>query len=225
MNDKTIIIKETSIGLIKSAIGAIPFYGSAINEVLFDISSRIQQQRINNFVTQLTDQIKEIKHDKLDIDYLRSEDFYDLTRIIFESVVKIKSKEKQIALSRVYLNAIVEKLDIEVDLPALFSKFIIDLIPIQIQILYFIEANENKLVEIGSYDNFFEMFITKNELYNLDKYKFKFACNDLENKTLITMGGGLIDFDSTGRMIVSFKHKNESVKLTSIGKQFIQILK
>lgn len=225
MSNNSLVIKETSIGLIKGAIGAIPFYGSAINEALFDIASRIQQKRINDFVIQLTNQINEIENIKIDKDYLKSEDFYDLTRIIFESVIRIKSEQKQLALSKVYMNAILEKSDIEQDLSILFSKFIIDLIPLQIQIMFFIEQNEEALIEIGSYKKFYDLFIASFKIQDLDKYEFKYSCKDLENKTLISLGSGLDDFDSTMGFLLDEESKEASIKLTTIGIKFISNLK
>lgn len=225
MKDNSIVIKETSFGLLKGAIGAIPFFGSAINEALFDIEGRIQQKRINDFVIQLSNQVDDFKVNIIDNEYLKSQDFYDLTRIIFESVMKVKSEQKQLSLSKVYLNAIINKSDIEQEFSILFSKFIIDLIPLQIQIISFIEKFESELIEIGSYQKFYNLFIAKLHISNLDKYEFKYSCNDLENKTIISLGGGLNDFDSTTEMIVTTNSKEESVKLTSIGKRFIEILK
>jgi hypothetical protein len=225
MEDNSLVLKESVIGLIKGAIGAIPFCGSAINEALFDIAGRIQQKRINEFVVQLTSQINEIADNKIDEEYLKSEDFYDLTRIIFESVIRIKSKEKQTALSRVYLNAIQDKSDIEQDLSILFSKFIIELVPLQIKILFFIEQKEAELIEIGSYKKFYDLFILSFNITELDKYEFKYACNDLENKTLISLGAGLDDFDSTIELISTEGSKEASIKLTTIGIRFLELLK
>ena len=225
MEDNSLVLKESVIGLIKGAIGAIPFFGSAINEALFDIAGRIQQKRINEFVVQLTSQVNEIADNKIDEEYLKSEDFYDLTRIIFESVIRIKSKEKQTALSRVYLNAIQDKSDIEQDLSILFSKFIIELMPLQIKILFFIEQKEGELIEIGNYKKFYDLFISCFNITELDKYEFKYACNDLENKTLISLGAGLDDFDSTIELISTEGSKEASIKLTTIGIRFLKLLK
>lgn len=225
MEDNSLLLKESMIGLIKGAIGAIPFCGTAINEALFDIGARIQQKRINEFVVQLTVQVAGIENNKIDHEYLKSEDFYDLTRIIFESVIRIKSKEKQTALSKVYLNAIQDKSDIEQDLSILFSKFIIELVPLQIKILFFIEQKEAELIEIGSYKKFYDLFISSFNITDLDKYEFKYACNDLENKTLISLGAGLDDFDSTIELISTEGSKEASIKLTTIGIRFIELLK
>ncbi len=71
MEDNSLVLKESVIGLIKGAIGAIPFCGSAINEALFDIAGRIQQKRINEFVVQLTSQVNEIADNKIDEEYLK----------------------------------------------------------------------------------------------------------------------------------------------------------
>jgi len=146
-SNKTITIAtETSIGILKGLVGAVPILGDAINEALFGINERIQQSRINDFVIHLRSQMLELELKCIDEEYLKSEDFYDLTRKIFESVIRIKSQEKQKALSKVYLNGIIAKADIEKDRTSIYSKFIIDLMPQQIQIMTFIEKYENELI-------------------------------------------------------------------------------
>jgi hypothetical protein len=128
-------------------------------------------------------------------------------------------------LSKLYINAILEKSDFEQDLSIFFSKFIIDLIPLQMRIIIFIEQNEGKLIEIGTYKKFYDLFIKSFKYNDLDKYEFKYSCNDLENKSIISLGAGLDDFDSTSSIIADESHREASVRLTTIGNKFIDFLK
>ncbi len=97
--------------------------------------------------------------------------------------------------------------------------------PLQIKILFFIEQKEGELIEIGSYKKFYDLFISNFSITELDKYEFKYACNDLENKTLISLGAGLDDFDSTIELISTEGSKEASIKLTTIGIRFLELLK
>jgi hypothetical protein len=117
------------------------------------------------------------------------------------------------------------KVDIESDLSILYAKFIVDLIPLEISILSFVEQNEEKLIEIGTYKKFFSLFIEWSKYIELSTPEFKYSCNDLENKALISMGAGLDDFDSTSNLFAAEEHKEASVKLTKMGIGFLKILK
>src|SRR5260221_9293311 len=134
---ENLVLKESSIGIIKGAIGAIPFVGTAINEIAFDIHGRIQQNRVNEFVKELSVQFKSLSEQKIDANYLQSEDFYDLTKAVFENALKSKQEEKRKALASVYIDGVKIKSKSETDIHILFAQFIGSLTPLQISILYF----------------------------------------------------------------------------------------
>lgn len=216
---------ETAIGALKGLVGAIPVFGDAINEALFGINERIQQSRVNDFVEYLKSQVLELQLTKVDEEYFKSEDFYDLTRIIFESVIKTKSKEKHLALSKVYLSGIIENTNIENEMTSIFSKFIVDLMPLQIRILLFIEKNEQDLANFKSFHELHKLFTEKNNNPNVGIYELNYFCNDLVNKSLISFGKGLENYDSVKSLSAIIEEKYSSAKLTSLGLKFIQFLK
>lgn len=219
------IVKESSFSLIQEVISKLIPFGSEINSVLFDTPGRIQQKRINEFVKHLRSLVLELQLNTIDKEYFKSEDFYDLTRTIFECVIKTKSKEKHNALAKVYLNGIIEKSDLEKDLTTIFSKFIIDLMPQQILVLFFIEKHEEELVEIASYENFYKLFVSKYSHLLIGKYELKYFCSDLENKALVSFGAGLSDFNATNSLMAFEDHRDSSAKLSELGIKFIEFLK
>jgi len=135
------------------------------------------------------------------------------------------NNNKSIILKESIIGLIKGAIGIELDHSLLFSKFIIDLLPLQMQILVFVDKNEGRLIEIGSYKKFYDLFINDLIYVQLDIYDFKYSCNELENKVLISMGAGLDDFDSTSSLLAANDHKEATVKLTTIGKKFIEFLK
>ena len=77
MNGKELIEKEVNkdkVGdeianaLVKSALGAIPFAGTFLNEAIFDARGRLEQRRINEFVGYLAEDFQ-----KLDENVLKKE--------------------------------------------------------------------------------------------------------------------------------------------------------
>lgn len=159
----------------------------------------------------------------IDEDYLKGDDFYDLTRTIFESVIKTKSQKKHMALSRVYLTGIIEKTDTDNDLIYVFSKFIVELMPQQIQVLLFIERNEKELAKFKSFNEFYGLFIEQN--ISMGIYELNYFCNELVNRSLISFGRGLEDSNSLASLKELQEERYSSGKLTSLGIKFIEFLK
>ena len=185
---------------------------------------QIYQKRINALVKILSEKLQNIEENKINYDYLKSEDFFDITKEVFESALKIKSIEKRKILSEIYIDSIINKIDFNIDKNKLLISFIVSLSPLQLIILKFIETNSNKLIEIGSYIKFYNIFLETNDHIPLDKYEFKYYCNDLENKSIVTFGDGLEDFESKSARFVTSGHKKASVSITSLGKEFLKFL-
>lgn len=218
---KKAAVSENSIGVLKGVIGAIPYIGTMINETLFDIKGRIYQNRINSIVNNISERMKTIEEKNIDYSYLKSDDFFDITREIFESSLKIESEEKQKMLANIYVGSIENAIDYHKNRNKLFISFVVALSPFQLTIIKFIKEHNQKLIEISSYKKLFKLF---QELFNdilLDKYEFKYYCNDLEIKGLITFGGGLEDYEDKSERIVTSSHKKASVSLTNLGKAFL----
>ena len=70
--DTTSISKQTSISLLKIKINLVPIIGPVINELLFDLSSRITQDRINKLVEELETKMATIEANQINQEYLKS---------------------------------------------------------------------------------------------------------------------------------------------------------
>ncbi|MFC2104316.1 hypothetical protein ACFLS4_03075 [Bacteroidota bacterium] len=218
-------LKETQIGIIKGIIGIVPHVGTMMNEILFEIPNRIYQARINELVKILVREFMDLNDKAVTNEYLESESYFDFTRLMFENCIKIKSEEKRNALAKVYLDTVVNKADFDTSKSKLFMDFVLELSPIQMNILRFIERKKDSLVEIAKYIKFHECYNMTKSSYEIDAYEFKYYCNDLESKALISLGDGLEDYESTASRLVLEDHKLASVKLTDLGKEFIKYIK
>jgi len=217
-------LTETQNGVLKGLIGIIPHVGTMINEIFFEIPNRIQQYRINETVEILKQKFSQLEDKVLLTDYLLSDDFFDFTRNMFENSLRIKSEDKRKTLANIYVNSFTNSADYDISNFRLFMDFIVQLSPIQIHILKFIEENESNLSQISSYSNFFDLYTKADGSYKMDRYKFKFFCNDLENKALVSFGAGLEDFKSTSKLLALEEHIEPSVTMTSFGIDFIKYL-
>ena len=224
LTDYVPFLHEISISLIKTKLNiAFPLAGPIINEFLFELNGRIKQKRVNDFVEMLSKKVDIVQEEKVSREYLNSEEFHDLTQKIFESASKADTETKRRALANIYLNAMYHQ-DSNLDQNMMFTDFVNSLKTGQIYILHCINTKTNELKEIGTYDKYYAKF---QELYPnkiSDKYEFKYYNFELESKSLISMGGGLENFDSTSSIQAWDDHKDASIVLTTIGQKFLWYL-
>ena len=62
---------------LKSGFSAIPFVGGLLNEVVFEYSGRIKQERLNRFVELLQEYFHEKRDLEINVEDLKTEDFHD----------------------------------------------------------------------------------------------------------------------------------------------------
>ncbi|MGE6666713.1 hypothetical protein [Paenibacillus xylanexedens] len=90
MKDK---LKQVLIGVAKGSISALPCFGGALNEALFEVRGRIAQNRINNFVESFLVNLNDLGI-TLNEEVIRSEDFNDIYAAIIKRVVDTKNEHK-----------------------------------------------------------------------------------------------------------------------------------
>lgn len=104
---------EYGLGLLKGAIGAIPFAGTAINEMLFDARGRLKQERVNRFVAEVANEVALLKEEAIDRKYLASEEFSDLLEDLLVRVARTRSEEKKRHLRSVFVQALQGQVDLD----------------------------------------------------------------------------------------------------------------
>lgn len=218
-------LQESQLSMMKASISVIPVLGSAINEVMFDLPSRIQQRRINETVKILSNKIKGIQENLISKEYLQSDDFYDFTRKLFEESSKIKSELRRKVLSSVYLNSILSKDDFEMSKNRIFMRFISEFSVIHIKILLFIERKVEALVGIDKYEDFYNLFSSDQTDITLGRYEFKSYCNDLDGSGLVSLGSGLDDYNDIHTVYIVETSEENRIILSDLGIAFIQFLK
>lgn len=215
--------KDIQALILKPLINLVPYIGPTLNECFFEIPNRIQQERLKKTVEMLTLRVDRIDSKKIDKGYLQSEDFFDFSKDVFEKSLKIKIENKRRTLVNVYIDSILQKADFEESRLKLFLDFIVQLSPFQMSLLKFIGNRKKELLEIGSYNKFFDLCqkITNGKI---DQYEFKYYSLDMENKGLISCGSGLSDYNSQGALLALSSYKPPSVMITDFGYQFLAYL-
>jgi len=143
MSDKKTDIAITSV---KSVLGMIPYFGTALNESIFEHRSRVKQKRINDFVQSLSDYIQELNLEAPSSNHISSDEFGDIFEAIIRKISETSNKEKATRFKLILANQILN--------PAIpdFIETYIDLIAklneIQIQILASHHNNKPHLNEV-----------------------------------------------------------------------------
>lgn len=92
-NGKNELVAETGVGVVRSLLAAVPFIGTLLTEVTFDIRSRIKQKRFEEFVDLLSLRIEKVEK-KLNPEGLKTDEFIDLWEDVVHKVTRNRSKEK-----------------------------------------------------------------------------------------------------------------------------------
>lgn len=87
-------VRETLISVVKASIANIPIMGPFLNEALFDVHSRIKQERVEQFIQFLEKKIDQLSLESVTLSSFRSDDFTDLLEDVILKATRARQKEK-----------------------------------------------------------------------------------------------------------------------------------
>ncbi|RDY58381.1 hypothetical protein [Flagellimonas nanhaiensis] len=125
--------KEVLISVAKSSLGAIPYAGTALNEMFFDHRERVKQNRFNRFVEILGEGFTD--GTEFNLENVTSEDFGDLFESVLRRVVKTKSDLKLQRFREILLKQIREPSN-QMELSELYLDLVAALSEEEISILF-----------------------------------------------------------------------------------------
>jgi hypothetical protein len=97
--------KEYGLGVLKGAIGAVPFVGTLLNEIAFDARARLKQDRLNSFFVDVAADVRKLSEDALDREHLKSEEFSDLIEDICVRVARTRAAHRRDEFRKLLLDA------------------------------------------------------------------------------------------------------------------------
>lgn len=175
--------KEIIISATKSIFGVIPYGGAALDELFFEYSGRVKQNRLNKFVEILAENFTQ--DSGLNIENIKTEDFNDLFESVLKRVVQTNSELKLIR----FKNILIKELSTPTEQTELIDHYldlISDLTEEEIGILhnhrYFTIEFEEKIDELNLHrDNLTSLEQQlKNERLIIEESKFRKPYNDLK---------------------------------------------
>lgn len=95
-------IGETTL---KALISLIPFAGGTISSVLSDTLAERKQQRLNDFLTQLKEDLEKCKNE-IDESLIKEDDFLDIFELTSRKVLEERNEVKRIAYKNIIINGV-----------------------------------------------------------------------------------------------------------------------
>lgn len=86
------------------ALSAVPVAGGPLSGIASAVIAKRQNRRLNQFLMDLAADLKDLD-DRLNSDFLRTEEFEDLAEDVFSKAAEARQQEKLDALRAVFLNA------------------------------------------------------------------------------------------------------------------------
>lgn len=132
MNNKLANLKQKYADQIalRAAVQAIPYIGGSIDTLLVGGSARIQLQRVEKFVIEISERLEELERISA---ITQDEEFNDLILFTFEKVAKTRSTDKLKRFAEIIANQLVKPTSW--DEPESAVRLLSDLEDIHIQIL------------------------------------------------------------------------------------------
>jgi len=97
----------TEKSTLRALITAIPTIGGPMDVWISNEAQKITQRRITDLINELKYEMDKISEDKVNYDFLKSEDFFDLIVVAFESASRTKEIEKINLYAKIIKNSVV----------------------------------------------------------------------------------------------------------------------
>jgi len=227
MNKSTeLMVQNISIAILKDIISKLPIVGSVFNEVIFELRSKIKQERLNTFIEELSKYFSNCTENEIDIEYIKSENFSDIFESVFKHVLVSNNKNKIERLKNILINQI--KYKYIPDHTETFLDLITRIDENAILILNCIREIDDGMIDINQKlidrsvtllgDDNSNLLKKKNyimKIFNLSEDNYTFYVQDLFSK-------GLLLDDGINRYGTS---SFELMNITKFGRDFLDYIK
>jgi len=109
MNEQNQPIKSTpgeATGeVVAIALNAVPIVGGVLSGIAGKFIAKRQNRRLNKSLVTLAEQIQEL-HDRINTDFIQTDEFQDLAEDIFSKMAESRQQEKLDAFRSIFLNTI-----------------------------------------------------------------------------------------------------------------------
>lgn len=208
-------MKEATIGAAKAALcSLIPGIGPFVVEAFIETPGRLAQKRRDEHIDAVLKNLAHVQESLIDIDYLKSEDFADLSQHIARKVMMRKVKERTAFFARLSAaNALKTRPTASVDWQFQFVEILADLNDSEMYLLLALDTHPSpagaSLSGIST-------------PHGLDKVEFQLCFDSLLSKGLV------YDASLSGLPKLGVGHNptpRERINISPLGKKIIQFTK
>jgi hypothetical protein len=220
--NENLILKEVGVSATKGLIGGIPYIGTALNEVVFELRGRVKQKRVNNFIIELKKYMETINGEEINFNYIESEEFGDIFESIIKRIIYNRSEEKLHRFKKVLVKQMAnpsnsDHIESFLDIISKINEKQIHILDIHKKIKSGELGSDNNLMDRNHIDAGHTTEISecrKPEYYDLDKGTYQFYVQDLISKALLADMG-------MNRLVVE---PFQILEITKLGLNFLKFI-
>jgi hypothetical protein len=131
---------------LRSGISLIPYIGTYLDHIFTAKASKYFNDRIEIFINCVTEEFESIDEDKIDKQYLESEEFFDLITALIENSVKTRHIERVMLYSKLLKSKVSKNISKQYEADD-FTYIISELIPRDIFLISEIELIRKEFIE------------------------------------------------------------------------------
>lgn len=113
--------------VIRAAINAIPFVGGSLDILLSSSGQNFVIKRIETFISELNNQLKQLDNSKINQDFLATEAGFDIIIKAFNSAARTRQDEKLKLYAKIIKGALTDSKTYEEDEPEIYLRIIEEL--------------------------------------------------------------------------------------------------
>jgi hypothetical protein len=173
--------KYSQNAYLRAIVSAIPGIGSSMDVLFSDIWMKKQAERIEGWIGFLHKEMESVKEEKLNNDYLQSDEFLDLTVSAMTAATRTRNEEKQKLYAKILKGAVLTEGDAADD-PEEYLTMLQELSPKELEVARCIFSLERPGVSI---DPRIDVIILAQVFPKLAGYELEYILLRLENAGLI----------------------------------------
>jgi len=132
--------------IIRAGINLIPFIGGALDVLLSSSGQNFVIRRLESFISELNNQISQLDENKINKDFLRTEEGFDLLIKSFESASKTRQIEKLKLYAKIIKGSLLSGKEYQEDDPELYLKIVEELSVKELRVAKFLYESKNQSV-------------------------------------------------------------------------------
>lgn len=133
---------------IRALINAVPFVGGSLDVIFVSKGQKLVEQRIYEFIKNLTEELNKVSEDKVDKKYLDSEEWFDVVIKAMNSAMKTRDIEKISWYAKILRGAVVVR-DRNAFDPEAYLQVLTELSPNELRVAKIIFEMQKKGPKVG----------------------------------------------------------------------------